>query len=111
MSDDSRTCRIGPRWQLTVPKDVREHHDLKPGDYVAILVTRNGTLFIPRNRPVRSLFGMLEEYREGTNVPLERHDEAAGRSVLASNGAAQPPASEAASGDEVPRTTEPVAAE
>ena len=107
MSDDSRICRIGPRWQLTVPKDVREHHDLKPGDHVAILVTRNGTLFVPRNRSVRSLFGMLEEYREGTNVPLERHDEAAARSVLSSNETPRP----SASGNKVPRTIEPAPAE
>ena len=78
MSNKDVECMVGPRWQITIPKSVREKHGLKPGDKVAIVPTSNGTLFIPRNRKVESIFGMLSQYRLGDNVPLERYEEGIG---------------------------------
>jgi len=46
--------------QLTVPKEVRDRLDLKPGDRVEFVFLPDGTVrFLPLNLPISALKGIL----------------------------------------------------
>ncbi len=53
---------ITSKGQVTIPKDVRERMNLKEGDMIAFVPMRDGTLIVPRNKPVESIFGLLADY-------------------------------------------------
>jgi AbrB family looped-hinge helix DNA binding protein len=54
------TARLTTKGQLTVPKEIRERLDLKPGDRVEFVVLPDGTVrFLPLNLPISALKGML----------------------------------------------------
>jgi antitoxin PrlF len=72
--------KITSKGQVTIPKDIREKLNLKEGDVIAFVPTREGVLIIPRNRPAESLFGMLAEYAiPGTS--LADYDDAIGEAI------------------------------
>jgi antitoxin PrlF len=54
------TATLTSKGQLTVPKEVRERLDLKPGDRVEFVFLPDGTVrFLPLNLPISALKGML----------------------------------------------------
>ena len=61
--------------QATIPKAVREHLHLKPGDRVKFFLHPDGTVVLLPKLPVTTLRGMLKPRRR---VSLEEMDEIAG---------------------------------
>lgn len=52
--------------QATVPKAVREHLGIKPGDRIRYFIGPDGTVMILPVRPVSALRGMLKSNRHVT---------------------------------------------
>jgi antitoxin PrlF len=59
--------------QMTIPKAIREHLHLKPGDRVKFFVHPDGTVFLLPKLPVSALRGIVRAQRR---VTLEEMDEA-----------------------------------
>jgi antitoxin PrlF len=59
--------------QMTIPKVIREHLHLKPGDKVKFFVHPDGTVFLLPKLPVSALRGIVKARRR---VTLEEMDEA-----------------------------------
>jgi antitoxin PrlF len=59
--------------QMTIPKAIREHLHLKPGDRVKFFVHPDGTVFLLPKLPVSALRGIVKARRQ---VTLEQMDEA-----------------------------------
>jgi len=52
---------ISSRNQITIPKEIRERFDIKPGDKA---------LFIPRGKTIEVVFVRSEEKLEGENLEI-----------------------------------------
>jgi antitoxin PrlF len=50
---------VTKKGQITIPKEVRQHLGVKPGDRVKFFVMRNGTVVLTRILPVAALKGIL----------------------------------------------------
>ena len=50
---------ISPKFQIVIPKEIRERLDLKPGQHVAF-VERNGLVTMVPQRPLSELRGILK---------------------------------------------------
>ena len=61
--------------QMTVPKAIREHLGVKPGDRVKFFVHPDGTVVLLPKRPARALRGMLKS-RRSQPVSIEEMNEA-----------------------------------
>ena len=62
---------ISPKFQIVIPKEIRERLDLKPGQQVA-LIERQGLITIVPQRPIAELRGIAsgasyEGYRDETD--------------------------------------------
>ena len=62
---------ISPKYQIVIPKEIRERYDLRPGQQVA-LIDRNGFLVLVPRRPIHELRGIArgvsyEGYRDETD--------------------------------------------
>ena len=66
---------ITSKGQATIPKAVREHLHLKPGDRVKFFVHPDGSVVLLPKIPVSRLRGMLEPRRSGP-VTLREMDQA-----------------------------------
>jgi AbrB family looped-hinge helix DNA binding protein len=64
---------ITSKGQATIPKAIREHLHLKPGDRVKFFLHPNGTVFLLPKIPVSALRGIVKSSRRAT---LEEMDEA-----------------------------------
>jgi len=64
------TVTISPKFQIVIPKGVRERLRLVPGQQVHVLALHDRIEFIPV-RPARELRGMLR----GLDTRIERDDE------------------------------------
>jgi len=64
------TVTISPKFQIVIPRAVREQMRLVPGQQVHVLALRDRIEFIPV-RPARELRGMLR----GLDTSVERDDE------------------------------------
>lgn len=60
--------------QATIPKAVREHLRLRPGDRVKFFVHPDGSVVLLPKRPVTALRGVLKAKRQA--MPLARMDKA-----------------------------------
>lgn len=67
--------------QATIPKAIREHLGLKPGDRVKFFVHPDGTVVLFPKLPVSALRGMLKP--RGTRVTIEDMDEAVAAGISA----------------------------
>jgi AbrB family looped-hinge helix DNA binding protein len=61
--------------QATIPKAIRDHLHLKPGDRVKFFVHPDGTVVLLPKRPASALRGMLKSRRRRP-VTLDEMDEA-----------------------------------
>lgn len=61
------TVTISPKYQVVIPRSVRERMDLRPGQQVQVIPYENRIEFIPL-RPARELRGFLR----GMRTDLER---------------------------------------
>lgn len=64
---------ITSKGQATIPKPIREHLHLKPGDRVKFFVHPDGTVVLLPKLPASALRGMLKATRHAS---LEEMDEA-----------------------------------
>jgi AbrB family looped-hinge helix DNA binding protein len=78
----SRSSRVSPKGQVTVPKPVRDLLGLYPGTSVEFELTGEGTVVL-RKRPdsARSLRGILSAYAPDSALTVEEIDDALGREV------------------------------
>lgn len=61
---------IGSKYQLVIPKQIRQEMNLKPGDKVYIDVDENGTIYLavpPKNWADQN-FGALKKYWKGIDM-------------------------------------------
>ena len=63
---------ITSKGQATIPKAVREHLHLKPGDRVKFFVHPNGTVFLLPKIPVSALRGIVKSSRRATLEEMDR---------------------------------------
>ena len=59
--------KVSPKYQIVIPKEVREALDLRPGQEVALLCHRGRIELIPM-RPVKEMRGLLR----GIDSTIER---------------------------------------
>ena len=59
--------KVSPKYQIVIPKEVREALDLRPGQEVAVLRYRSRIELIPM-RPVKEMRGLLR----GIDSTIER---------------------------------------
>jgi len=65
---------ITAKGQATIPKEIRKHLNLKPGDRVKFFIHPDGTVVLLPRRPVTALRGFLRW--QGRPATLEEMDEA-----------------------------------
>jgi len=64
---------ISSKGQMTIPKAIREHLGLKPGDRVKFFIHPNGSVVLLPKLPVSALRGMLKARRQPVAiVPRDR---------------------------------------
>ncbi len=63
---------ITSKGQATIPKAIREHLHLKPGDRVKFFVHPNGTVFLLPKLPVLALRGIVKSSRRATLEEMDR---------------------------------------
>ena len=59
--------KVSPKYQIVIPKEVREGLDLRPGQEVAVLRYRGRIELIPM-RPIKEMRGLLR----GVDSTIER---------------------------------------
>lgn len=69
-------ARITSKGQLTLPKQVRDRHGLKPGDEVEFVELNGKTWLKPRNLRAADLAGILGRPPNGEVLSIEDMDEA-----------------------------------
>ena len=62
---------ITSKGQATIPKVIRDHLHLKPGDRIKFFVHPNGTVFLLPKVPVSALRGMVKSSRRATLAEME----------------------------------------
>jgi len=63
------TVTISPKFQVVIPKDIRERMKLKPGQKVTVFLFENRIELVPV-RPIREMRGFLKGI--DTTVPREK---------------------------------------
>lgn len=76
---------ITVKGQATIPKAVREHLGLKPGDRIKFFVHPDGTVVLLPKRPAAAMRGMLKARRRPVTIEAMHEAAAAG----ATDGAAR----------------------
>lgn len=71
-----RESAITAKGQATIPKDIRDHLRLKPGDRVKFFVHPDGTVVLLPKRPASALRGIVKPRRRRP-VRIEEMNEAA----------------------------------
>ena len=56
------SSKLTAKGQITIPKAVRKILNLKAGDTISYVSVDRGVMIIPRNKPVKSIFGILEDH-------------------------------------------------
>ncbi len=67
---------ITVKGQATIPKPIREHLGLKPGDRVKFFMHPDGSVVLLPKRPAAGLRGIIKS-RRGERVTIDRMTEAA----------------------------------
>jgi antitoxin PrlF len=63
---------ITTKGQATIPKTVREHLGLKPGDRVKFFIHPNGSVVLLPRQPASSLRGILRSRKPATVEQMDR---------------------------------------
>jgi AbrB family looped-hinge helix DNA binding protein len=72
---------ITSKGQATIPKAIREHLGLKPGDRVKFFVHPDGSVVLLPKLPVAALRGIVKPRRRPVTVAAMREAAAAGATV------------------------------
>ena len=62
------TAKLGGRYQIVVPKDIRETLQLKPGDRLKIEVKNGKVVMTPQSTHTSRLFGKHRQLWQNTNA-------------------------------------------
>ena len=69
------TAKLGGRYQIVVPKDVREALQLKPGDRLEIRAENGKVVMTPKSSHTSRLFGKHRQLWQNTDpVEYVRHE-------------------------------------
>ena len=63
------TATLSSKYQISVPKEIREALNLKPGQKLVFLNTGSGVRLIPEIQP-KDLFGLLKDTRGKNSGPV-----------------------------------------
>lgn len=75
-------AKVTSKGQITVPKDVRQHLGLKPGDRVRFVIEPDGRVrLMPAKRDISELVGILPKPKRA--LTIEEMNEAIGRHLAA----------------------------
>lgn len=66
--------------QTTIPKEIREHLNLKPGDKIAYTIEDGRVILRARNRSLKDLAGILKGPGQKT-LTIEEMNEAVGQAI------------------------------
>jgi AbrB family looped-hinge helix DNA binding protein len=72
---------ITVKGQATIPKPIREHLGLRPGDRVKFFVHPDGSVVLLPKRPASALRGIIKS-RRGERVTIDRMTEAAAEGAV-----------------------------
>jgi antitoxin PrlF len=75
METEAMESAITSKGQATIPKEIREHLGLKPGDRVKFFIHPDGGVVLLPKLPITALRGMLKPRRRRP-ATLEEMDEA-----------------------------------
>ena len=64
------TVTVSPKYQVVIPREIREQLDLKPGRKIQVLI-RDGVIVMVPVVPVKELKGFLE----GVDTDIDREDD------------------------------------
>ncbi len=79
------TSTLTSKGQTTVPKDIRDHLKLEPGDRIEFLLDELGRVFlVPAKLPLASLAGSLRNRAKKHPITLEEMDQAIAAGASAS---------------------------
>jgi AbrB family looped-hinge helix DNA binding protein len=53
------TTTVGPKWQVVIPKEIRDKLDINPGDSMAIIMKENRFIGLVRNQDIRELLDYI----------------------------------------------------
>jgi AbrB family looped-hinge helix DNA binding protein len=73
---------ITSKGQATIPKEIREHLHLKPGDRVKFFIHPDGTVVLLPKIPVAALRGIVKS-RRGKPATITEMNEAVARGAVA----------------------------
>lgn len=65
---------ITSKGQMTVPKNVRDELEIKPGDKCYVWVRHREMIVIPRNKSIKDLSGILGAPPNGRKLDIEEID-------------------------------------
>ena len=71
---------ITSKGQATIPKRVRDHLGLKPGDRVKFFIQSDGRVVMLPRRPITALFGCVKY--DGPPITIEEMNEATGDAIV-----------------------------
>jgi AbrB family looped-hinge helix DNA binding protein len=64
------TVTVSPKYQVVIPKEIREEMDIKPGQKVSMLIYKGNIVLVPL-RPIEELRGFVK----GIDATFEREDD------------------------------------
>lgn len=70
--------KVTSKGQTTIPQEVREYLNLKPGDRINYVLDNGLVRLIPKNRSIADLAGVLGKPPKGEGATLEDFDKAIG---------------------------------
>ena len=73
--------KVTSKGQVTIPKEVREWHDLEPGDTIEFIKTEAGYLIMPKKLRAIDLAGVLGPPPDGVSLEPEDLKKAIGDAV------------------------------
>ncbi|WP_075997240.1 AbrB/MazE/SpoVT family DNA-binding domain-containing protein [Salaquimonas pukyongi] len=76
-------AKITDKGQITLPKEIRDRHGLKPGDHVEFVLMNGHYVLFPKNVKIGDLAGILGKPPSGESLTLEQIDDAIGEAVAA----------------------------
>lgn len=60
--------KVGGRYQVVVPKEIREALNLKPGDYLEVTIVDGAVVMVPQVSHTLRLFGKHQDVWQGEDA-------------------------------------------
>ena len=78
--------RIGPKHQVTIPKEVFDHLHLKPGDFLEAIAEQGRIVMVPKQLTVRAPAPSLSKKEQRTLSQAQKKIEQIQKDILQSQG-------------------------